>query len=105
VTMPSSSAQPRPIVPGATEFEVELARSHVVLTVPAHRSLLSVIRDAVPEALSFCENGQCGTCATGVLEGEPEHRDSVLSERDRAANDVMMICVGRSKSPRLVLDM
>lgn len=94
-----------PIVPGAKEFRVVLLRSNVTLVVPAHRSLLSVIRDAVPNVLSYCENGICGTCATGVLSGEPEHRDAVLSAADRAKNDVMMICVGRAKSDELVLDL
>lgn len=99
-----TSTTPRPIVPGATEFQVELARTGVTLTVPASRSLLSVVRSAVPDVLSYCENGMCGTCATGVLAGEPDHRDAVLSPEDHAANDIMMICVGRSKSPLLVLD-
>lgn len=101
----SDSGVPRPIFPGATEFEVELARTGVVLTVPAHRSLLSVIREVLPDVPTFCEAGMCGTCATSVLEGEPDHHDAVLSAQDRAANDVMMICMGRSKSARLVLDL
>jgi hypothetical protein len=38
-------------------------------------------------------------------EGVPDHRDSLLTEEEREANDYMMICVGRSRSPRLVLDL
>jgi hypothetical protein len=40
-----------------------------------------------------------------VLEGTPDHRDSVLTEAERAAGDVMMICVSRALSNRLVLDL
>jgi DNA-directed RNA polymerase sigma subunit (sigma70/sigma32) len=40
-----------------------------------------------------------------VLEGLPDHRDSVLSKSEREANKSMMICVGGCKSERLVLDL
>jgi hypothetical protein len=49
--------------------------------------------------------GVLSSCATPVLEGEPDHRDSVLDEGERQANDCMMICVSRSCTPRLVLDL
>jgi ferredoxin-NADP reductase len=85
-------------------FEIELRRSGKTLRVPADRSVLSVLRDVVPTALSSCEEGYCGTCEVGVLEGVPDHRDSVLSDSERAANKSMMTCVSRAKTPRLVLD-
>lgn len=88
---------------GDTGFEVELARSGRVLSVPADRSLLEVAREAAPSLLYSCEQGYCGTCELRVLEGEPDHRDTVLSDEERAEGK-MMICVGRSKTPRLVLD-
>jgi vanillate O-demethylase ferredoxin subunit len=40
-----------------------------------------------------------------VIAGEPEHRDALLSEEERAASKTMMICVSRAKSSRLVLDL
>jgi ferredoxin len=55
--------------------------------------------------LSSCQEGVCGTCETRVLEGVPDHRDSLLSEEEREANEYMMVCVSRSKSERLVLDL
>jgi ferredoxin-NADP reductase len=88
----------------AATFEVELRRSGVTLTVPPDRSILDVVQEVVPEAMSSCEEGFCGTCETRVLEGVPQHRDIILSQEERDRNDVMMICVGRSRTPRLVLD-
>jgi len=40
-----------------------------------------------------------------VLEGLPDHRDSVLSPAEHAANKSMMVCVSGCKSERLVLDL
>lgn len=86
-------------------FEVELVRSHLTLPVPPDRSILEVVREHVADVASSCEEGFCGTCETRVLGGTPEHRDSILTDEERAASETMMICVGRSKSPRLTLDL
>ena len=86
-------------------FEVELAASGRTVAVPPGTSILAALEGAGLAVLSSCQEGTCGTCETGVLEGEPDHRDVVLTPAERAANDVMMICVSRSRSPRLVLDL
>ncbi|MDQ4118248.1 MAG: PDR/VanB family oxidoreductase [Actinomycetota bacterium] len=86
-------------------FELELASSGRTLTVPADRSVLETLERSGVTVLSSCREGTCGTCETGVLDGVPEHRDTVLAPDERAANDVMMVCVSRSCSPRLVLDL
>ncbi|MCE3554355.1 PDR/VanB family oxidoreductase [Pseudonocardia sp. RS11V-5] len=86
-------------------FEVELAQTGSTLTVPADRSILEVVEEAGVGILSSCREGTCGTCETGVLEGVPDHRDSVLTAEEQAENDAMMICVSRSCSARLVLDL
>lgn len=86
-------------------FEVELNRSGRVLNVPADRSILEVVRKAGISVASSCEDGVCGSCETIVIEGEPEHRDALLTERERTSNKVMMICVSRAKGGRLVLDL
>jgi ferredoxin len=57
------------------------------------------------DVLSSCEQGTCGTCLTPVLEGTPDHRDSILADHERAANDCMLPCVSRSRGDRLVLDL
>jgi ferredoxin-NADP reductase len=97
----------KPVAEGApaTTFEVVCQRSGITVTVPADRSILEVVQDAGVNALSSCLEGVCGTCETPVVEGTPDHRDSLLSDEEKAANDYMMICVSRSHSPQLVLDL
>jgi len=92
-----------PVLAGS--FEVELARSGLALTIPPNRSILDVVEEAGVGVLSSCSEGTCGTCETAVLAGEPEHRDSVLTDEEQTVNDCMMICVSRSRCPRLVLDL
>jgi len=88
-----------------TAFEVELAGSGRVLPVPADRSILDVVEEAGVTVLSSCREGTCGTCETGVLGGTPDHRDSVLTADEQLENEVMMLCVSRACTPRLVLDL
>ena len=54
--------------------------------------------------MTSCREGNCGTCETNVLGGEIDHRDQILDDDEKAANDVMMICVSRAKGDRLILD-
>ncbi|GAA3019123.1 PDR/VanB family oxidoreductase [Streptosporangium longisporum] len=86
-------------------FEVVLRRSGVSVTVTPDRSVLQAINDAGVGVLSSCRQGLCGTCETGVLEGVPDHRDALLDDAERAAGDSMFVCVSRSRSDRLVLDL
>ncbi|GIF45784.1 ferredoxin-NADP reductase [Asanoa ferruginea] len=86
-------------------FEVDLRRSGLRLAVPADRSMLEVIRDVLPDVPYSCEEGYCGTCEVRVIDGAPEHRDDILSPDQRAAGDLVMICVSRSASPVLSLDL
>ncbi|MFD5257026.1 PDR/VanB family oxidoreductase [Streptomyces bobili] len=86
-------------------FEVELARSGRTLTVAAGVSVLDTVRAAGVEVLFSCTEGTCGTCETDVLDGTPDHRDSVLTDEEREAGETMMICVSRCRGKRLVLDL
>lgn len=93
-----------PVWPG--EFEVELAMSGDVVTVAPGQSVLEAIEEQAPEAmvLSSCRRGTCGTCEVPVLEGEIEHRDSILTPFEREQSTVMMACVSRAACARIVLD-
>jgi ferredoxin-NADP reductase len=85
-------------------FEIELRQSGCTLTVPPEKSILDLVLEVNPTFMSSCEEGFCGTCETKVLDGEVDHRDTILSEKERAKNETMFICVSRSKCPKLVLD-
>jgi ferredoxin-NADP reductase len=89
----------------AGAFEVELAQTGTTLTVPPDRSILEVVEDSGVQVLSSCREGTCGTCETAVLSGEVDHRDSLLTADEQAANDTMFVCVSRAACPKLVLDL
>lgn len=86
-------------------FTVRIASTGAELAVPADRSIVDVLLEADVDVLTSCEEGTCGTCETAVLDGRPDHRDSVLTEEEQAAGDRILPCVSRSRTPRLVLDL
>lgn len=86
-------------------FSVRLASSGQVYEVPADKSVVQVLQSHGVEVAISCEQGVCGTCLTGVLEGVPEHRDMYLTEQEQAANDQFTPCCSRAKSALLVLDL
>ncbi|WP_299417194.1 PDR/VanB family oxidoreductase [uncultured Sulfitobacter sp.] len=88
---------------GDTAFEVEI-NDGSVFTVPVGKSIIDVLEENDVDVMYDCQRGDCGICQCDVIEGVPDHRDVVLSEGERAAGDVMQICVSRAKSARLVLD-
>jgi ferredoxin len=73
--------------------------------IPADKTILGVLIEAGLDPLHDCKRGDCGICQVGVIEGVPDHRDCVLSASEREAGKLMQICVSRSKTPRLVLDL
>ena len=101
----SAKPQPEPAAGEEAPFEVVCQRSGLTVTVPPGKSIIDALDEEGVSVLSSCLEGVCGTCETQVLEGIPDHRDSLLSEDEREANEYMMVCVSRSKSDRLVLDL
>ncbi|MCD9876474.1 PDR/VanB family oxidoreductase [Streptomyces guryensis] len=87
------------------EFEVELAQSGRTVRVAPDVSVLDAVRAAGVEVLFSCTEGTCGTCETDVLDGTPDHRDSVLSAEEQQSGETMMICVSRCRGKKLVLDL
>ncbi|HXT94478.1 MAG TPA: PDR/VanB family oxidoreductase [Trebonia sp.] len=88
-----------------TAFEVNLARTGKSIRVEPGTSVLEALRASGVEVLSSCQQGTCGTCETTVLRGRLDHRDSILDDDQRAANDCMFVCVSSSLDDRLVLDL
>lgn len=87
-----------------TAFTVELA-SGEVFQIPADRSILDVLEEAGCEVFRSCGEGICGSCVSGVLEGIPDHRDNCLSEKVKAANTEMALCVSRALTDKLVIEL
>ncbi|MGO3327193.1 cytochrome P450/oxidoreductase [Gordonia sp. (in: high G+C Gram-positive bacteria)] len=85
-------------------FEVECARSGLTVTVPEDKSIFETVEEAGAAVLGSCMEGICGTCEVDVLDGTPDHRDSILSRSEREQGATMMPCVSRSLSEKLVLD-
>jgi ferredoxin-NADP reductase len=85
-------------------FEVEAGSTGTVIQVSPETSILDALRAQGYDLASSCEEGFCGACELGVIAGLPEHHDTILSPEEQEKNETMMICVGRSKTPRLVLD-
>ena len=86
-------------------FTVQCVRSGKTVEVPPGKSILDSLIDAGLKPDHSCKEGVCGACETKVIDGLIEHRDGVLSKKEREAGKTMMICVSSCKSPRLVLDM
>ncbi|MFC4943122.1 PDR/VanB family oxidoreductase [Pseudonocardia sp. GCM10023141] len=99
----SPKDQGEPVLAGS--FEIELARTGTTLTVPPDRSVLDVLAAAGVRVLSSCQEGTCGTCETAVLDGEVDHRDSLLTDEERAAHTTMFVCVSRAAGPKLILEL
>lgn len=86
-----------------TPFEVVLQSSGKVVHVSGEVSILDALRDHGVGVMSSCESGTCGSCRTGLISGEAEHRDFVLLDDEKDGQ--IMVCVSRAKTPRLVLDL
>jgi ferredoxin-NADP reductase len=87
------------------QFEVVCQRSGVTFKITPDQSILEVLEEAGIPILGSCYEGVCGTCEARVLGGTPDQRDSVLTDAEKAAGEVMLICVSRSRTERLVLDL
>jgi vanillate O-demethylase ferredoxin subunit len=90
---------------GDTAFDVKLASSGQVFTIPPGRTVVEVLAEHGIDIPVSCEQGVCGTCLTRVTAGVPDHRDVYLTDEERAANDQFTPCCSRSKSAVLSLDL
>ena len=88
----------------ASAFEVVAARSGATVTVAPDETIVAALGRTGVDVITSCAQGVCGTCETDVLDGRPDHRDSLLDDAERAASLCMFPCVSRSLGPRLVLD-
>ena len=87
-----------------TAFDVEIHSTGQIVHVPADKTIIEALEDAGLDPLYDCQRGDCGICQCDVIEGEPDHRDVILTDDEKASNTVMQICVSRAKTPKLVID-
>jgi ferredoxin len=89
------------------DFVVELARSEGRrIPVAKNTSLLDELLAHRVDAPSECRSGACGACLTVVLNGKIDHRDSVLSDKDKLGGTLICTCVSRAvPGETLVLDL
>ena len=89
---------------GDQPFELVIASTGQRFMVPADVTILDAMIAHGCDPMFDCKRGECGVCATPVMEGEIDHRDYVLTAREKAAGNVIQVCISRAKGPRLVLD-
>nr|WP_275434639.1 cytochrome P450 [Brevibacterium ravenspurgense] len=89
-------------------FEVEIRSTGKIIEVPKETTLLEAVEQEGVELDADCHEGLCGTCVLHLVGADPdvlEHRDHVLSEREKASGDKLMACVSRAKKgSRIVID-
>ena len=75
-------------------FKVKLSQSQTVIPVSEKESMLEALRKAGHRVPSSCESGTCGSCRTGLVSGDVQHRDFVLTESEKLTQ--IMVCVSRA---------
>ncbi|CTQ48030.1 4Fe-4S double cluster binding domain-containing protein [Jannaschia donghaensis] len=86
-------------VPDGPEYEnhafiLRLARSGRDITVPADRSATDMLAKSGVTVDVKCSDGICGVCKCGLISGEVEHRDFVLSKAQRQG--AIILCQSRA---------
>jgi ferredoxin len=93
-----------PVIDGTT-FTATAASTGTTMTVQPAETLLSALQRSGVAAPYSCQQGFCGTCRTRVLDGVVQHRDSLLTDPERAAG-MMLTCVSRApEGGHLLLDL
>ncbi|HEX4503285.1 MAG TPA: PDR/VanB family oxidoreductase [Scandinavium sp.] len=90
---------------GGAAFEVFAATSGITVQVLEDQTIVEALAQAGLKVTVSCKQGICGSCLTDVLEGEPDHRDSYLTDEEKADGDQMLLCCSRAKCGRLVIDL
>ena len=83
-------------------FTLRLARSAREVVVPSDRSAADALLEAGVRVDLKCSDGLCGVCRCGVVSGDVEHRDFVLSAAERKVS--MILCRSRAAAPEGVVE-
>ena len=91
--------------PDDKAFALHLRKSNVTLSVAANQTIVEAMEANGIQTHTSCREGVCGACACNVLDGEADHRDTVLTQEEHGSARRMAICVSRAGGERLVLDL
>lgn len=97
VAVTREHAEPQSVV-------LNLKKTGKRIEVPANESLLDALEKAGAPVTGSCRQGLCGTCEVRVLQGEPEHLDSIMDDEEKNELHIMYPCVSRAKTPELTLN-
>ncbi|SEW25305.1 reductive dehalogenase [Cognatiyoonia koreensis] len=81
-------------------FRISLNDGRVIDVSDTQSAADALIAAGVPVDLK-CSDGLCGVCKCGVLEGDVDHRDFVLSKAQRET--AMILCQSRAAEPKGML--
>ncbi len=87
-----------------TALTVDCVRSGVSVTVGPEVSVLAALEARGIPVVASCRRGVCGSCELRVVDGVPQHLDSVLDDAEKDEIGVMYPCVSRALGDRLALD-
>lgn len=87
----------------ADNYELVLTESGHTLRLAPEANILEVVLALGVDVENDCRDGICGSCITPIASGTVDHRDLVLTKREAAAMDQMLICVSRPTCSRLEL--
>ncbi|MFF0222902.1 PDR/VanB family oxidoreductase [Streptomyces sp. NPDC004629] len=90
--------------PASGAFTVRLASTGAEYRIGGEETILDVLLDNGVDAPYSCRQGICGECVVRVLAGEPDHRDDVLTDAERA-DGMFTLCSSRARSPHLEVDL
>jgi ferredoxin-NADP reductase len=98
---------PEPVAPlegGDRPFDIVCTGSGKRVHVPVGTTALDALDQAGLDMPSSCTEGICGTCETKVVAGTVDHRDFLLTDDEKEAQNTMFVCVSRALTPELTLD-
>ncbi|MFV2052092.1 2Fe-2S iron-sulfur cluster-binding protein [Aliiroseovarius sp. YM-037] len=84
------------------DFTLRLAKSDKDIQVKADEAATDALLAAGIHVDVKCSDGLCGVCKCGLVAGNVEHRDFVLSNKDRASH--LILCQSRAADPGGVIE-
>ncbi len=84
-------------------FSIKLKTSQKNITVPVDKSIAEVLNENGHAIDIKCSDGLCGVCQCGLISGQVEHRDFVLSKAQR--QNTIISCQSRAADEDGILEL